>query len=457
MKFGGSSVADSKAIEVTIQRIYDKKADRKFVILSACSGVTDELIKISKLAVDDLNTSLNNIVKLQQRHINIVDELDCIQNKHEIKDKIFLIFKYINEIAEGIHYLNECTPKVHDSMISCGELLSTSIVSYTLSAMGYNNKWLDSRELIKTNSEFNSAKIDFTLTINKLDNLIANDFKTNTVFITQGFIGSDSEGRTTTLGRGGSDYSAAVYGKGFNNAGINVDEIQIWTDVDGVMTADPRIIKNARSIDEMSFEEVLELSFYGAKVLHPDTIKPAIDLNIPVVVLNTFNPDFKGTVIKNDCFYFNKFKSVVPIFGCQSISFTSNNQDELLNISAELNHKLNLLGIKIFLSTISGFVFNIIIKQTDYDINQFIDDNYYEIKNIDLIALVINKNHFTNTIFLQFYQQLSDIQLKAYYGFSPNSILLESEPKMTIEIFKLLHDKLIIKDLIDNNKNGIYI
>jgi aspartate kinase len=621
MKFGGTSVADAAAINDTIQRIIENKAERKFVILSACSGTTDQLIKITKIAIKDLNSALKLIDELLERHCKIIEELEGninegnltqthtlesfkskdnptqtlpasreglkiksapiqtldelktksnptqtlptregfrsksapIQTLDELKTKsnptqtlptregfrtdcqynicfrpstnedrldfdlkpsllagrvwvgsdlnipdlgkgwvgsdlnipdlgkgwvgsdlnisdlgkgwvgsdlnisdlgkgwvglckerILSIITQLRELAEGIYYLNECTPKVYDSVISCGELMSTTIVSYALSVRGFENKWLDSRDLLKTNNEFNSATVDFSKTIKQLENLIQNEFINNNIFITQGFIGSDTEGRTTTLGRGGSDYSAAIYGNCFHNSGVDVSEIQIWTDVNGVMTADPRILKNALSIDEMSFEEVLELSFYGAKVLHPDTIKPAIDLNIPVVVLNTFNPEFKGTVIKANCCDNSKFKSIVPIFGCQSIKFTSNNQEELLKKSSDLNHKLNLLGIKIFLSTISCFVLNIIIKKTDFDFNQFIEANNYKEKNIDLIAIVINISNFSNSDYLEFHKQIADIPVKVYTGFSYNSILLESVPERTIEICKMLHDKLIL-------------
>ena len=316
MKFGGSSIADGERM-LNVLEIVKKQKDKKIVVLSACQNITDKLENIAVFAKNKSRKDTQKMIdEVSSYHIDIINA--TIKNKKNIQAATKLINGYISELSnliDGISLLNELTPAVMDSVFSFGELLSTALFHHLCLAHNVKNKLLDARQLIITDSTFNNASpipnIYEKTTKGIIRNLSAED-----VIITQGFIASDINSKTTTLGRGGSDLTAALIG-----AAINASEIQIWTDVNGILTADPKKNNDATTVAEMTFQEIKDLSFWGAKVLHPKTILPAIAKNITVKVLNSFNPTAPYTTItansatkklivnsviaKNNCYLFN--------------------------------------------------------------------------------------------------------------------------------------------------------
>ncbi len=293
MKFGGTSVKDAEAMGRVLKIVSSYQQEKPVIVLSACSGITDKLLDLITNSPRNSKSKINKIIdEIELHHQQIIRNL--INDKQLQKHANTEISKYIEEIrrlVEGVKLLNECTDRNTAQAIAYGELLSTTIFHFASINIGLKSRLIDARNIMKTNSSFLNADVDFT-EVKKSTSSFKKIFKTHDLIITQGFIGSDSKEVTSTLGRGGSDYSAAIFG-----AAIKVNEIQIWTDVSGVLTTDPRLVKSAKTIREISYHEMRELSFYGAKVLHPDTIKPAVDSKIPVRILNTYKPKDKGTVI----------------------------------------------------------------------------------------------------------------------------------------------------------------
>ncbi|HOK14615.1 MAG TPA: aspartate kinase, partial [Candidatus Kapabacteria bacterium] len=282
MKFGGSSVANASAMLNVFNIITSQKCN-KLVVLSACKGVTDLLIEAANFSLQNITKSIEIINEISEHHKKIIENTINSELKWKALEKIDVYIRQIREFSEGIHLLQELTAKMMDFFVSFGEKLSTTVFYYILLENKINAVLINSENYIITNSKFGEAEPNYSIIKLKVQNELKPEFDKYDTIIAQGFIGSDLEGRTTTLGRGGSDFSASIYG-----LALGASEIQIWTDVSGVKSADPRIVEQAITIDEMTIDDIRELSFYGAKVLHPDTIKPAIEAGIPIKVLNTF-------------------------------------------------------------------------------------------------------------------------------------------------------------------------
>lgn len=294
LKFGGSSVANAENINKVIAII--RKAlsnDRTAVVSSAVSGATDALILIGKTAGNGDEKYLELIDSLQQRHIQIIDELIPKEESATIRETCCSLFNKLREICKGVYLLKELTELSQDHIVSFGELLSTNILSAKLKSLNISHKWKDSRELIKTDIQAGKNTVIENLTASNIGEYFAND--THKLYIMPGFIASDLAGRTTTLGRGGSDYTASLIAVGTQSR-----KLEIWTDVCGMMTADPRIVPDARPIRNISYKEALELSHFGAKVVYPPTIQPVVKQGIPIYVKNTFAPDDFGTLIERN-------------------------------------------------------------------------------------------------------------------------------------------------------------
>ena len=291
LKFGGSSIGNSERIlkVINILKEYFKNYEQTAVVFSAFQGVTDKLILLSKYAVDhnlEYKTLLNDLTKT---HLNIIDDIIPKSRSKKIKGIITNLFNELSEVLHGVYLLKELTNRTSDYIVSFGELLSSNIITAGLNYRKYQCEFLDSRKVIRTDSNFGNARVHFK----KTNNNIINYFKEhrNSQIIT-GFIASNKDGFTTTLGRGGSDYTASIFG-----AALNCDEIEIWTDVNGILTADPRKVQHTFSLKAVTYEEAMELSHFGAKVIHPPTMIPALSKKIKIRIRNTFEPSFKGTVI----------------------------------------------------------------------------------------------------------------------------------------------------------------
>ncbi len=297
LKFGGTSVANAenmnKVSSIVQQSLARMPQGKTIVVVSALGGVTDVLLQSGGLAAAGDESYKEHLQKVEQRHLEAVKALIPVARQSSVLSWVKQRCNEIEDICNGVFLLGELSARTKDRIVSFGELLSSKIIAARLNAQGVENIWADSRELIKTDSHFGSAVVDFPVT-----NSLCNDFfsaSTGRLFIMPGFVAADGNGNTTTLGRGGSDYTAAIIA-----GAVNAQLLEIWTDVSGMMTADPRLVPNARILPNISYQEAMELSHFGAKVIYPPTIQPVMSKNIPVWIKNTFAPEDHGTLIEND-------------------------------------------------------------------------------------------------------------------------------------------------------------
>lgn len=293
LKFGGSSVGSPDAIRKVTGIVRNtRKETVPVVVVSAFRGVTDQLTATAVRAAGGDESYLDSIRELEERHLSAIKELVRVQNQSDVLTRFKLEFNLLEDILQGVLLVREITPKTMDFILGFGERFSALVVSAALSDAGVDASYIDARELIKTDETHGQARVRFESTF---ENIRRRFGGTEEVGVVTGFIASTSEGISTTLGRGGSDYTAALIG-----AALEADRIEIWTDVDGMMTADPEKVKRAFSIREVSYEEAMEMSHFGAKVIYPPTIQPALRSGIPISIRNTFRPDGEGTTIKKD-------------------------------------------------------------------------------------------------------------------------------------------------------------
>jgi len=293
MKFGGTSVEDAKAIDRVASIALGRLAQKPVVVVSAMAKVTDTLLTMAKAAgAGERKTALKLCRSLQERHYNTASELLGTALFTEFHSELGADFEALDELLRGISAVGEITPRTTDHVAAFGEMLSSKIVAAAFTARGLKGVHVDSREVLVTDSNYMQAVPQFEETNTRLQEKVQPLLESGQVPVMGGFIGANRAGITTTIGRGGSDFSAAIIG-----AGLGADRIEIWTDVDGILTTDPRICPDARRIKVISFDEAAELAYFGAKVLHPATVLPAIQKNIPVYVLNSRNPSCEGTRI----------------------------------------------------------------------------------------------------------------------------------------------------------------
>lgn len=294
LKFGGTSVANARNI-ILAENIIKKEAlqSKVMVVVSALHSVTDKLIKAAEYASAKNENYIPIIKDLEENHLQLVKELIPVLEQSSWLSFVKKHFNDMEDIYNGIFVLGEFTDKIKDRITSYGEFLSSNIIVARLQYEGLDCLWMNSAEQIKTDSNFAHAKVDFEITNHNLKNFAANN--KNQIIVAPGFIASDQNGNPTTLGRGGSDYTAAIIA-----AAVSAEELQIWTDVNGMMTADPRLVSNAKPIPEISYHEAMELSHFGAKVLYPPSIQPVMAKNIDLKIKNTFDPDAHGTLVSHN-------------------------------------------------------------------------------------------------------------------------------------------------------------
>lgn len=293
MKFGGSSVEDVSAIKRLVSDVRTQLHRHPVVVVSAMGKTTNGLLECARLAAGkDLPKALSRLESISAHHFNTAKDLALPEDIDTLRVALSRRFDEVCRVIKEIGEEEELTPKLSDALSSNGELLSSLIVAAALRADGMGGVWVDIRPAMRTSDDFTRAAVRFDTanpTINEVFQFARTD---GAVPVTQGFIGSTSDGLTTTIGRGGSDYSASIIG-----AALDAEEIQIWTDVDGIMTTDPRIVPEAVKVKVISFAEASELAYFGAKVLHPSTLLPAMAKDIPVCVCNSRRPEIPGTAI----------------------------------------------------------------------------------------------------------------------------------------------------------------
>ena len=309
LKFGGTSVANAENIGKSIQIISRaQETMRSIVVVSALGGITDKLLEAGAAAARGEEGYKDLLKDIELRHLNTVRELIPITRQSSILSLVKKTLNQLEDICNGIFLLGELSARTKDTVVSFGELLSSQIVSAGLLAKEVANVWKDSREVIITDAQYGQARVDFIVTGEKMKRY----FSTHAghLFLVPGFIASGPDGVTTTLGRGGSDYTAAIYA-----SALDAVSLEIWTDVSGMMTADPRIVATAKVIPHISYQEAMELSHFGAKVIYPPTLQPVMNQNIPVWIKNTFAAGDPGTLVEKEA-----KKTASSIRGISSIS-----------------------------------------------------------------------------------------------------------------------------------------
>ena len=290
LKFGGTSVGSATNINRVIKILSNYSQDDAIIcVVSAVGGITDKLINMANQALIKDKSYIDSFKSIKKIHIDITSELIPKKNEKILK-ALDEKFKDVKSLLDGIYLINELSPKTSDKLVSYGELLSSYIIAETIKSRGLDVERKNSQELIITNSAFTKAEVNYTIT----NKNIRDYFKKNNhrITILPGFISKSSDGEITTLGRGGSDFTAAIVA-----AALKVTQLEIWTDVSGMFTTNPKLVKQAYPIKQLSYQEAMELSHFGAKVLYPPTVQPVLNLKIPIHIKNTLKPDESGTII----------------------------------------------------------------------------------------------------------------------------------------------------------------
>ncbi|MEO6681383.1 MAG: bifunctional aspartate kinase/homoserine dehydrogenase I [Ginsengibacter sp.] len=393
LKFGGSSVANPENINKVISIIQkaSQDGDKVVVVLSAFGGITDGLLEAAALAAKADESYTQKLEFIVDRHLNAVKELIPLDKQSGVLSMVKKYCNNIEDICKGVFLLKELSAHTKDSIISYGEILSTRIFSAKLDSLKIKNTWKDSREVLITNSEYGRAAVNFTATENNIQEFISTldtDF-----LIMPGFIGSDKNGNTTTFGRGGSDYTASILA-----AVLKASVVQIWTDVSGMMTADPGLVSNAKIIHNISYQEAMELSHFGAKVIYPRTIQPAMSTGIPIQIKNTFAPDDEGTRIQKVPYLNgNSIRGISSINKLALLSLEGSGMVGIPGFSKRLFEALSNEKINVNLITQSSSEYSICVaieEEFSDRAKEVIDETFaYEIETGKIQSLLVEKSH----------------------------------------------------------------
>ena len=363
LKFGGSSVADarnmSKVVDIVTNAV---DRDRTILVASAISGCTDTLIRIGTLASQRDESYKGLIDGLQQRHHVIIKDFLPREKQEESLETCDALFDSLRSIAQGVFLLGELSPASLDAIQGFGELWSTKILATKLASIGISTKWIDSRTIIRTIAKGDKNIVDVQKTYSRVNEMVENNPITQ-LFVLPGFIASDKQGRTTTLGRGGSDYTASLYA-----VGCKARILEIWTDVPGMMTSNPKTVPTARTISNISYKAALELSHFGAKVIYPPTIQPVVTEGIPIYIKNTFDPEAPGTLIEKNPP--RSKDSVIGISNSDNIALLSLEGSGMVGIpgfSSRLFETLSQNDINIILITQASSVHTMCIAVSEKD------------------------------------------------------------------------------------------
>ncbi len=388
LKFGGTSVGTVDSILKVIEIIQTNaaKENKLAVVFSALGGITNRFIEIGKMAANGDTEYLEHLQSAEDRHFNVIRGLIDIKSQSNLLARVKVIFNEIEDLLRGISLIQEISPRTYDLLLSFGERLSTTIITDALNARNTAAAFVDARDLVKTNSKFNNAEVNFE----KTDFNIQEYFNQATgVQCITGFIASNDNNITTTLGRGGSDFTASIFG-----AALKAEVIEIWTDVNGMMTADPRKVKNAFTIPTISYAEAMELSHFGAKVIYPPSLTPAFQKRIPIKILNTFEAEHTGTVISDQTVA--KAYSITGISSIDDISLVNlqgNGMIGVAGVSAKLFGILASSSISVILISQASSEHSICFAINPSDAQQVTDllESGFELeianKDIDQISI----------------------------------------------------------------------
>ncbi len=386
LKFGGSSVGSPDRIK-QVKRILASYETPVVIVVSAFSGVTDKLETVAGMAATKDKGYTTILDEIVTDYTNAVNELITTSEKNTVLSTVELMLQELKDVLEGVFLLNDLTPKIYDKIEAYGELLSAYIISNYIEEA----RFLDSRKLIKTDSFFGNARLNVQATNNNIVEAFAGY---EGISIVPGFIASDEKGNTTTLGRGGSDYSAAVYA-----SALNASVLEIWTDVDGFMTADPRKVKKAFAIESLSYAEAMELSHFGAKVVYTPTIQPAFQKKIPIKIKNTFNPEMEGTLISEkpvESSGASPIKGVSSVDDIDLITLQGAGMVGVKGISSRLFGALAASGINVVLITQASSEYSITFavspKDTDLAVGAIEKEFEIEVHIREEVNILVEKD-----------------------------------------------------------------
>ncbi len=385
LKFGGTSVGTVESLR-NVKQIVESIDGPVVVVVSALGGLTDRLISTARMAEKADQSYISELLAMKSRHYDIVNTLVPENEREDLKSSLNELFGRLENVYKGISLLEELSPRSLDKVVSFGEMLSSRIIARIID----NATLFDSTEFIKTVNRFGRHLLDSDRSNRLISHTFGNcDFN---VAVVPGFIASDIDGITTNLGRGGSDYTAAILA-----ANLGADVLEIWTDVDGFMTADPRIVSGTKVIPDLSFTEAMELCNFGAKVIYPPTIYPVFHKNIPIYIKNTFNPSARGTCIydiKDRKSQDNAVKGVSSIN--DSCLLTVKNDRKIKNLASRLLNNLTRNGISVLLVTHANTPDSITFSLPESDIERAMEalskEFEAELETGELHSPVVEKN-----------------------------------------------------------------
>ncbi|PRY86186.1 bifunctional aspartate kinase/homoserine dehydrogenase I [Mongoliibacter ruber] len=386
IKFGGSSVANPKNIKKAFSILQQKNQEGEIaVVFSAFGGVTEILLQSAEKAKLGDKSYIDDVKLLEERHFEVVKEMIPIKLQSPVLTYIKLRFNELEDLYHGIFLIKECSPRTLDYVGSFGERLSAYILVELLKLEGFPAVYLDARSVIRTNDRFGNAKVDFSVT----NDLIQDFFHQNQgIKVITGFIASTEKGETTTLGRSGSDYTAAIFA-----SALNADALEIWTDVSGVMTSDPRLVYTAFTIPQLSYAEAMELSHFGAKVIFPATMQPAMKKGIPVFIKNTFAPDNAGTLINNDAPNGKIIKGISSMSGISLLNIQGAGLIEVVGVSRRVFGALGDAGVNVILISQASSEHSICVAIKTFEVaraKEAIEGEFiYEIRNGEMDPVIV--------------------------------------------------------------------
>ncbi len=424
IKFGGTSIGTPERF-LNVAKIIYRKSEEEFsiVVLSAIGGITDNLLEAITLATNGNQEYQKTFEHIKSSHFHFISEVVATNYQEETQKHITKLLDQLEDKLRGVFLLNECSDRISDSIVTYGEYLSNNLMVGVLRSCGKKCEFYDARKLIITNSNFGDAEVNFSVT-NQLVQEWYNSLKKNHIPLLNGFTGSNVNGHITTLGRSGSDFTATIIG-----GALKASVVEIWTDVDGVLSADPKVVPSAITLDELSYDEASSLAVLGGKVIHPKTISPVEKYQVPVSILNTFRPDEKGTFISSANNPNNTgIKTITYLNGLSSISIFEAESKYGRKILARLFGLIARLEIPIVTICKSAYNQSIIfIVQTEYR-NAFLEEIEREFvleiekgfigeitsrNNLSLISVIGVGRKFTSLIARRIYDVLENNEIRS--------------------------------------------
>jgi aspartokinase/homoserine dehydrogenase 1 len=386
IKFGGTSVSNHDNIKQVFSILQSKlKYHEIAVVFSAFGGVTESLLRIAQMAREGDDTYRDLLQTLEEKHLTLVRQLIGVHNQSAVMTFVKVRFKELEDLFHGIYLIKENSPRTLDYVASFGERLSTFILAESMQAHGMKTQFLDARDVIRTNDRFGQAKVDFDTTNAQIKAYFS---KHEGIKVITGFIASTVKGETTTLGRSGSDYTASIFA-----GALEATDLEIWTDVSGVLTSDPRLVYAAFTIPQLSYSEAMELSHFGAKVIFPATMQPAMKRSIPIYIKNTFEPENPGTLINGDVSFGPLIKGISSISNISIVSVQGAGLMDTAGASSRVFKALADAKVSILLISQASSEHSICLAIKSYEATLAKDavemEFYYEIKSGEMDEVII--------------------------------------------------------------------